>query len=171
MKIRIHNESIVNNVEGTCTSKLAKPVLCIETGKIYASEKDAARALGVSQNVISLHVNKKLKHCKGLHFCFVANIMDHVGEITSALQSNYASAQKWDELTAKQEAERKAREEMQNKLEASKARHMMLVAHAEKYSKSLEKAQRNHSMVLKQLEETSKEISELEEKLANGGSN
>lgn len=167
MKIRIHNESIVNNVEGTCTSKLAKPVLCIETGKIYASEKDAARALGVSQNVISLHVNKKLKHCKGLHFCFVANIMDHVGEIASALQSNYASAKKWDEL----EAERKAREDMQNKLEAHKARHMMLVAHEEKYSKSLEKAQRNHSMVLKQLEETSKEISELEEKLANGGSN
>lgn len=170
MKIRIHNEATVN-ATGRRATRNSKAVVRISPFKIYASEADAAVDLSVHPSMVSLVITGKAKTCKGYRFCLLSDLMSHLDEVTEGIQSLEASAQKWDELTAKQEAERKAREDMQNKLEASKARHMMLVAHAEKYSKSLEKAQRNHSMVLKQLEETNKEISELEEKLANGGSN
>lgn len=168
MTIRIHNESNIN-VHGTCTSKLRKPVLCIETGKIYASEKDAAKDIGVSQNTISLTVHKKLKHCKGMHFCFVTDIMDHINEIATSIQSNYESARKWDELTAKQEAERKAREEMENSLAQRRAKHTMLVAYKEKYEKARAKLEVKQAQVLQEIESVTREISDFEDQL--GGSN
>ena len=170
MKIRIHNEATVN-ATGRRANRNSKAVVRISPFKIYASELDAAADIGVHFSAISATVHGKCKTCKGYRFCLLSDLMSHLDEVSEGIQSMEESAKKWDELTAKQEAERKAREDMQNKLEAYKARHMMLVAHEEKYSKSLEKARHNHSMVLKQLEETSKEISELEEKLANGGSN
>lgn len=36
-----------------------KPVRCVETGKIFRSQSDAARAIGVNQSLISACVNKK----------------------------------------------------------------------------------------------------------------
>ena len=49
----------------------AKPVLCVETGEVHASARLAARACGVSEALVSIHCNDKMrggKSKKGLSF-------------------------------------------------------------------------------------------------------
>ena len=58
-----HNEKIRAAATGH------KPVLCIETGKLFPSVKGAARILGVTQSSISQAIRKGCR-CQGNHFRF-----------------------------------------------------------------------------------------------------
>lgn len=49
---------------------LKKPVICIETGKIYSSAREAAKELNVSYSKISNCCTGKRKSTRGLHFKF-----------------------------------------------------------------------------------------------------
>lgn len=66
---QMHSRYVLNNEMGFKT----KPILCVETGKIYPSTNIAARMLGVSSSHISECANHK-KHRKtayGCHWEFV----------------------------------------------------------------------------------------------------
>jgi len=48
----------------------AKPVICIETGKVYPSARHAAKELGLQYSKISVVCNGKRNSTGGLHFEF-----------------------------------------------------------------------------------------------------
>lgn len=56
---------------GTRNQKLSKPVMCIETGKIYPSTKEIERQLGFSFSTISSACNGRYKQAYGFHWKYV----------------------------------------------------------------------------------------------------
>ena len=108
-KIHIQQESFIK-AHGVHTRRNHKPVLCITTGEIYASVLDAAEVNGVSYSAMSLACCGKSVKCKGKRFCFVANVTEHLDEIAECIRIREAKVKAYDEIYAKQEAVRKAKE-------------------------------------------------------------
>ena len=48
----------------------SKPVICLETKKIYQSAKQASDILNIPRTSITANVNKRTKHARGFHFEF-----------------------------------------------------------------------------------------------------
>jgi group I intron endonuclease len=48
--------------------KQSRPIICIETGNVYTSSVEAAKAIGVSYGLINNVVNGRKDTAKGLHF-------------------------------------------------------------------------------------------------------
>ncbi len=78
--ITIQNTSNIN-AEGTRTNRNRKPVFCITTGIMYASASDAAEQIGCTQSTMSWALTGRMRTCKGMRFCYVAEIIDHLEEI------------------------------------------------------------------------------------------
>ena len=66
--------------------KNAKPVLCIDTGLIYASLTDAAEDIGVSVTALSSCLRGKTNSCKGTSWCFVKESANHIDDITGRIR-------------------------------------------------------------------------------------
>ena len=63
--------SVLDNLNyGTRNDRIAKKVRCIETGEVYRSLSDAARAIGYSVANIH-HALNSGKTCKGMHWEYV----------------------------------------------------------------------------------------------------
>ncbi len=60
-------------------------VQCVETGTIYASQGQAARALGVTAAEVSNHVCGKVSHVNGQHFVILGKAGEVLAENTEAL--------------------------------------------------------------------------------------
>ena len=58
-----------------CDGGQSKPVRCIETGRVYASGREAARAVGCAQSHISASVRNPRRGWRGLHFEFAGGEM------------------------------------------------------------------------------------------------
>ena len=56
---------------GTLKEKLSKPVICIETGKIYTSTMEVERQLGYFQTYIASVCNGKRKTAYKFHWCYI----------------------------------------------------------------------------------------------------
>ena len=80
MTINIQNASNVN-VNGHHNHKNCKAVYCIDTGEMYASAIDAAKAEGVARASMSYALTGRSKTCNGKRFCFVSKVMEHLEEI------------------------------------------------------------------------------------------
>lgn len=142
MTINIQNASNVF-VEGHRSRRNCKPVMSITTGEVYASLSCAAEANEISQPTLSwLIANNGKSRKTGKKFCFVADIMEHLDEITNNQRELVRKATAYDEImdlqqkqhdemiakeTAIREAEeriaknRKLCEELQAQLEAETA--------------------------------------------------
>ena len=94
MTITIQNAKKME-AEGIHYTKNSKPVLCITTGKVYASVLDAAKALGVDKSCISRAVTGKNHKCKGMEFCLVKEANEHLDKISEkiAKPENYNEMQ------------------------------------------------------------------------------
>lgn len=66
----------------------AKPVLCITTGEVFASQKDACQKYNIATGQMAQHVNGNPRYsiCKGLKFCFVSKTHEHYDEITQQMR-------------------------------------------------------------------------------------
>lgn len=73
--------------------KNAKPVLCIDTGLIYASLTDAAEDIGVSVTALSSCLRGKTNSCKGMSWCFVKESANHIDDITGRIRRANAEAE------------------------------------------------------------------------------
>lgn len=104
-------------VVGTHTNKNCKPVFCITTGEIYASVYDAAAFNGATNGNMSAHLCGRSNSCKGKKFCLVANMTDHAEEIAESMSVKHTKAKAYDAIIAKQEADRKAAEELARRKE------------------------------------------------------
>lgn len=50
---------------------LCKPILCIETGKVFVSSSEVAREMNLSQGNVASVARGKRKHTKGFHFKYL----------------------------------------------------------------------------------------------------
>lgn len=71
----------------------AKPVLCIDTGIIYASMTDAANDIGVSMATLSSCLRGKTNTCKGMSWCFVKESANNIEAITGRIRAANAEAE------------------------------------------------------------------------------
>ena len=56
-----------------CKNAVVKPIICIETGEIYESARDAFRITGIHYGCISSVLNGKAKHAGGFTWRFLEN--------------------------------------------------------------------------------------------------
>lgn len=91
--------------------KNAKPVLCIDTGLIYASLTDAAEDIGVTVTALSSCLRGKTNSCKGMSWCFVKESANHIEDITGRIrQANAEAEDAKDEKDALKEYRRYTKE-------------------------------------------------------------
>ena len=91
--------------------KNAKPVLCIDTGLIYASLTDAAEDIGVTVPALSSCLRGKTNSCKGMSWCFVKESANHIDDITGRIrQANAEAEDAKDEKDALKEYRRYTKE-------------------------------------------------------------
>lgn len=98
-KITVQSSAIMS-ATGIHTNGNAKPVICIDTGEVYVSALDAAKANGVTVHAISKHCLGKSKKCGGKRFCYVKNIGEHLDDLASWIVLLSQKANKYDALTA-----------------------------------------------------------------------
>lgn len=89
MTIKIQNASEIKNVQGMPRSKKAKPVICLDTGEVFASATDAANANNVTTDAISKNCLGRSKRSNGKKFCYVEDVTEHLEELTSNMQAMY----------------------------------------------------------------------------------
>ena len=79
--LKIQNAAYVNEAQGKRRNRNAKPVMCVETGDIYASVTDAAETVGCTIQTISVVIDKPNRTAKGMHFIFLNHLNDNIGRI------------------------------------------------------------------------------------------
>lgn len=132
-KIIISNESTMI-ATGTRSNGNCKPVLCIDTGVVYASVMDAAEKNGVHFTTISCACLGKAKTCQGKRYCFVADMSEHYEEIAEHIREMY-------DVYAKVEQERTEKERIDRaKADYAKA--------CEQYNKSRESVENARAELL-----------------------
>ena len=109
MTINIKRAANVTAV-GHHTNKNSKPVFCITDGAVYASATDAAEKIGVDPSTMSSAVTGKTGNCKGKRYCFVANVMEHLDEISEHLKIRNEKVAAYDAMIAEQNAKKEAQE-------------------------------------------------------------
>lgn len=109
--ITLHNKATVE-AEGVHTRRNAKSVYNITLNKVYASSLDAAKDLKVSPSTISWAVTGRTKRCKGCILCLVSDIPARLDDIVEEHRIPTEKAKAYDEMIAKQEAIRRANENL-----------------------------------------------------------
>jgi hypothetical protein len=110
--ITIHNYATVN-AEGIHINGNAKSVYNATKDKVYTSSRDASKDLGVSPSTISWAVTGRTKRCKGCLLCLVRDIPERLDDIMAEHRIQAEKAKAYDELIAKQEATRRANENLE----------------------------------------------------------
>ena len=137
MTITVHKETNVS-AKGNHRNRNCKPVFCITTGEIFSSVGDAAEAMGVDITTMSHALVGKIKVCKGKRFCYVANITEHLEEISQQTQSRNQKVLAYDEIFGRKEALNRATE----KLAKHKARYEKLAKRLEREIDLMHEAER-----------------------------
>ena len=127
-EITIKDKAIAN-AQGIHTNGNCKPVICLDTGKIYTSCTDAAIETGYALLSISRNCRKKQKSVNGMHFCFLSEFDNNINAIAdklSSLPELIRKAKEYDAIVAereeadkerkRKEAERQAKIDKRNKL-------------------------------------------------------
>lgn len=134
--INIQNEANIK-AEGTHTYHTAKPIICIETGEVYASVMDAVEGIGCHYTNMINHLKGRQRVCKGMHFCYLSRTTESLDAIMTRLRETSAmeeDARKWREYQAEQEAIRKAEEKRQNEIAKLKEKIAKANERAEQYN-------------------------------------
>ena len=134
-KINIQNEANIH-AKGEHTQKAAKPVICIDTGDVYASTTDAAEAAGVHITTMSAVCLGKIRTANGKRYCYLSRVTESLDSIVSRLRETAAveeDARRWKAYQAEQEAIRKAEEKRQAEIANAKAKVARLTENAQKY--------------------------------------
>lgn len=126
---------------GTFTNKNCKPIMCVETGVIYASGIEAARALEVDPSCVSAVITGKSKTCKGMHLFMVDNIKENIDAISSIIRT-----------LAKTNEEGKAKIEAYDAMQKTKAAlseaEAEVAKHEAKYIQLMDEASKEKTLIL-----------------------
>lgn len=136
--INIQNEANIQ-ARGKHIHHHSKPIICIETGEVFASITDAAEIIGCHHSNISAHLCGKSRHVHGKHYCYMSRSVESLDAIVTRLRETAAmedDAKKWREYQAEQEAirqeEERIRREEEERLEAERKAREELLAKIEK---------------------------------------
>lgn len=109
MKIIINEKSEIT-AEGTRTAGCCKPVICLNDGRIFASGRDAAEQTNTSPSEVCKCLKGQTKSCKGLKFCYLSKVSEHLDVIMT----------RYRELAAMEEDAKKWRAQEKSKEDAKK---------------------------------------------------
>lgn len=168
MKTIIINNKSTIKAEGNLTSKNCKPVICIDTGEVFTSSKDAAEKAGVHYSAMSACCIGKVKTVKGKRYCYMNRVAESLDDITSRLRNLAeleAKAKAWDALQAKEEAARKAEEDRIAAERKAEAERLAAIEKAEKkiarHQAAYEKFHQEAVEAFLKLREAQRELSQL----------
>ncbi len=169
-KITIHKEATIK-AEGKRQSRNCKPVICIETGKVFASATDAAEYMGVHYSMMSATCIGKVSTCKGMHFCYLNEALENLDAVMSRLRDACAmevDAKKWRAQEAEKEAIRKAEERRLEEERKAREAYEKAVAKAEakvaKCAADCAKYQEKFNASMSALDNANKELEALLDK-------
>lgn len=157
MFITLHEKKEIN-VEGIYTSKSCKPVFNMSTGKIYASGLATCDAIGAYPADLSRHLHGMTKTIKGMRFCFVSEVSDHVDEIA------YIISAKQETIDTQAETIR-TQEELIAQLRAVVATYEAEQETKRAAKAELERRKAEYETKRQALEEEARALQELEESL------
>lgn len=113
--IIIQNKATIK-ANGELNSRKCKRVICIDTGEVFTSAKDAAKKAGVHFSTMSAVCLGKLKTAGGKRYCYLSDAMENLDAIVCRLRETSSveeDARKWRAYQAQQEAARKEKERRQ----------------------------------------------------------
>lgn len=121
----IHNESLVTAEQGEHINGNSKAVCCLETGEVYPSATDMAKAHGVSQTYLS-KCCRDGSVCNGKHYFYVKSASEKVEDIVTYIRSlqskvNDPEYLAWKKAKEDAEAEERRKKAEQEAFERRKA--------------------------------------------------
>lgn len=103
----IINEKATIEGTGIHTNGNCKPVICLETFEAFTSVTDAAEKAGVHISVLSNNLVGKYKSVKGKHYCYLADLPQHLNFVAANIQVNAEKAKAYDEIQKAEKEEEK----------------------------------------------------------------
>jgi hypothetical protein len=104
--INIQNASTIK-VIGTHINGNSKAVFCITTGELFGSLSDAAHSIKASLGTMCCAMKHRNGVFKGMKWCYVSEINEHLDEIATDIRVNIEKALAYDALMAIKEEIRK----------------------------------------------------------------
>lgn len=110
--INIQNEANIQ-AEGKLSGKRCEPVICLETGEVFSSMKDAAEKEELHPSGLTNYFAGNQRTFGGKHWCYLSRVNESLDAIVTRLREANADAEaahKWRAYEAEQEAKRIAKE-------------------------------------------------------------
>lgn len=101
--INIQNASNIKAI-GTHINGNSKAVFCITTGEFFGSLSDAAHHIKASVGTMCCAMKHRKGVFKGMKWCYVSEINEHLDEIATDIRANIEKALAYDALMAQIEA-------------------------------------------------------------------
>ena len=143
--INIQNEANIK-AQGIHTQRSHKPVICIDTGEVFASGIDAAEHAGVHQATMSACCLGKIRTVNGKRYCYLSKVAESLDAIVTRLRETSSieeDAKKWQAYQAEQEAIRIAEEKRQAEIAKADAKVERCKAIRDRIAAQLAEAERN----------------------------
>lgn len=114
MKKTINMQHEANiQAEGKLSGKRCEPVICLETGEVFSSMKDAAEKEELHPSGLTNYFAGNQRTFGGKHWCYLSRVNESLDAIVTRLREANAdaeAAQKWRAYEAEQEVKRIAKE-------------------------------------------------------------
>ena len=152
--ITIHKEATIK-ADGKREKGNCKPVLCIETGEVFASGADAAERIGVHFSAISAVCLGKSKTCNGKHYCYLSAALENLDAVMTRLRQAAemeSDANKWRAQENAKEEERMAAERHKDAIAKAEAKVAKLATDCAKYQEKLNATMNAYDEACKELE-------------------
>jgi SMC interacting uncharacterized protein involved in chromosome segregation len=152
-------------VYGNSTHNSRKPVFNMTAGKFYASGLDTCAEIGAYPADLSRHLHGKTKTIKGMRFCFVSGMPDHIDDIAEIISGKQETIDTQAETILTLQDTIRTQEELIAQLRATIATYEAERETKRKAKEELEKRKAEYEAKRQALEEEARMLQELEETL------